>query len=246
MAFVILILPIVNSLTLTGFSLAIDDQLVYGNIAAELFLLKTIPASVGLSSAVIKHILSRILAFKSDIETRHKFAAVTYRNESRLSADCNTVIKGPDTVPIYSPSTDNGGCFIEDEGQNNCYDYGTDVLTNTFAQPGRGSGAKWTSNTCEDITASAERDGLKWAGKTLPTAAPETGHYVALLIWPDTNFHWVRLDAGGKWSHKPGGSPVRNVDDDGKEIVDPSLSNFSPWTNFCGYFVVVPSEIQIN
>jgi hypothetical protein len=38
---------------------------------------------------------------------------------------------------------------------------------------------------------------------------------VALLIWPNTNFHWIRMDAKNSsadvsyWSHKPGGTAVR-------------------------------------
>ena len=28
----------------------------------------------------------------------------------------------------------------------------------------------------------------------------------------DTNFHWIRMDQSGNWSHKPGGTPVRNTD----------------------------------
>ena len=28
----------------------------------------------------------------------------------------------------------------------------------------------------------------------------------------DTNFHWIRMDSAGNWSHKPGGTPVRNTE----------------------------------
>jgi len=41
------------------------------------------------------------------------------------NADCNQVpIKGPDTVPVYDPKTDDEGCFIEKQTLNNCYAYG--------------------------------------------------------------------------------------------------------------------------
>ena len=36
--------------------------------------------------------------------------------------------------------------------------------------------------------------GLVWAGTTLPKEQPSKGHYVAMLIWPQTNFHWIRMD----------------------------------------------------
>ena len=53
------------------------------------------------------------------------------------------------------------------------------------------------------------------------------------------------MDANMKWSHKPGGSPVRNHDNDGKEITDPGQANFSPWTEHCGYMLVKPSNATI-
>ena len=77
------------------------------------------------------------------------------------NADCNhTPIKGPDTVPQYDPSSDDQGCFVKKQSDNNCYAYGkripfelcqthpkdgiicyfrltgTDIVTNSFPQPG--------------------------------------------------------------------------------------------------------------
>ena len=58
---------------------------------------------------------------------------------------------------------------------------------------GRGSGKKWTLNTCQDMGNASIRDGLVYNGTVLPKAPPEKGHFVALLIWPETNFHWIRM-----------------------------------------------------
>lgn len=165
---------------------------------------------------------------------------------SAATAKCTSVpIVGPDTPPSYGPSTDDGGCFKKEQSKNNCYDYGNDIVTNTFAQPGRGGGEKWKQNTCGSVRHAAERDGLVWLGTDLP-AVPKSGHNVALFIWPKTNFHWIRQDTTGMWSHKPGGSPVKNVDNNNKEISDPSKSSFSPWTQFCGYMHTLPSNVTIN
>ena len=101
-----------------------------------------------------------------------------------------TPVRGPDTPPTYDPSTDDEGMFESHVYENNCYNYGNDVVTDTFAQPGRGTGHKWQQNTCENMRAAAESDGLTWAGTTLPSGQPAKGHYVALFIWPSTNFHW--------------------------------------------------------
>jgi len=36
-------------------------------------------------------------------------------------------------------------------------------------------------------------DGLVYNGTKLPKIPPEKGHFVALLIWPQMNFHWLRM-----------------------------------------------------
>jgi len=161
--------------------------------------------------------------------------------------DCDvTPIKGDDIVPKFDPENDNGGCYITKQYDNNCYNYGTDIVTNTFAQPGRGTGQKWRQNTCDDVKRAAISDGLQWVGTDYPSTKPTVGHYIALLIWPGTNFHWVRLDDNNNWSHKPGGTPVKNKDNDELDITDPSTQDFSPWSQFCGYFLVTPSKSTIN
>eukprot|EP00913_Durusdinium_trenchii_P004938 g4585.t1 len=159
-------------------------------------------------------------------------------------ANCSHEV-GPDSVPIYDPQKlgrecqlralplrarkDDAGCFVTHQSENNCYNYATDISTET------------RQKSCEEaVRVAAESDGLQWAGTTLPTAAPKRGHYVALFIWPDTNFHWIRMDRTGYWSHKPGGTP----DNKGQKIHDPSKSDFSPWTQFCGYMHVIPSAVS--
>ncbi|CAF1377537.1 unnamed protein product, partial [Didymodactylos carnosus] len=61
----------------------------------------------------------------------------------------------------------------------------------------RGSGQTWENLSCDELGSAAENDGLL-------NVANGFGHYVALLIWPDNDFHWVRKDSNGYWSHKPG------------------------------------------
>jgi len=173
--------------------------------------------------------------------------------EMNSTSSCGTAIVGPDdpALVLYDVAHDDGGCFQVRQSDNNCYNYGTDVLTNTFAQPGRGSGycapgsRPCAKNTCEDVKAAAISDGLTWVGTDLPIELPETGHYVSLHIWENSNFHWLRMDSNMKFSHKPGGSAVRNVDNNQKLITDPSTADVSPWSLFCGYMHVVPSKIGL-
>lgn len=166
--------------------------------------------------------------------------------------DCSGPVIGPDdaTQVHYDVNNDDMGCFVKEQRNNNCYNYGNDIVTNTFAQPGRGGGAcapgtrPCVPNTCDDVMNGAIKDGLTWVGTELPTELPAKGHYVSLHIWPNSNFHWIRMDANKKWSHKPGGSPVRNYDNNNEEIADPSQADFSPWTQHCGYMLTVPSEVE--
>ena len=194
------------------------------------------------------------------------------------SAD-DPIIPSTDDAPMYDPDGgDDGGCFVTMQSSNNCYNYGTDVLTNSFAQPGVGSGQAWwpkegatptvaadevtplscppwcgPANNCSALAAAAARDGLSWHGNVMPTDEPERGgHHVALFVWPESNFHWIRMDADVDaatglhlWSHKPGGSPVTNVDNNGDAITDPRAADFSPWTEFCGFMSAKPSEVTV-
>lgn len=173
--------------------------------------------------------------------------------DGEADASCKATIRGPDdaTKVHYDPTHDDEGCFVTMQSRNNCYNYGTDVLTNTFAQPGRGSGVcshhtrPCIPNNCADVARAAVNDSLVWVGTELPTTLPKRGHYVSLHIWPDSNFHWLRMDANFTWSHKPGGSPVRNVDNNGDTIVDPAKCDVSPWSTHCGYLLAVPSEVTL-
>lgn len=125
---------------------------------------------------------------------------------------------------------------------NNCYNYATNVATNSFAQPGRMTGKPLPSGyTDQDVVDGAVSDGLNYAGKTLEelnhyAKSAESGHFVALMIsTPDSSvswkgdYHWARLDdlKTNSWSQKDGGDQVTNFDFAGNLIKDPSTAN---WT----------------
>lgn len=117
---------------------------------------------------------------------------------------------------------------------NNCYAYANNNATGTFPQPGRGSGSMFSSLDCGDVGAASQRDGL------VPTDTYEqsrAGWYVALVIWPDNDYHWYRQDTVGCWSHKPGGTAARNWDNSGNPIADPQSCDRGPYTVFCTFMV---------
>lgn len=162
--------------------------------------------------------------------------------------NCNsTPIVGPDEVPAYNHKA----CMSELHYTNNCYNYALDIVGKDWLLPGFCSNdsdmCRYPYN-CEFDIACAEADGLKFIGKSLPLAKLTNGHYVALLDGGRMNgFHWIRKDKDGYWSYKNGPGNVSNVDYNGNLISDPAntvaAGALKPFTQFCGYFIVVPSEV---
>lgn len=145
-------------------------------------------------------------------------------------------------VPPYNPGKWNNDPNIRT--RNNCYNYANDKITNTFAQPGLGSGLQYSAFDCGNVGAASQRD------RQVPTGAPSTtpaqGHFIALVIWPGRDFHWYRLDSNAMWSHKPGQTPARNTDNSGRTISDPRSCDRGPYTNFCQFFHCIPSNTNIR
>lgn len=138
---------------------------------------------------------------------------------------------GGTTSPAYGPA------FWNDPARqpfNNCYAYANNQATGTFPQPGRGTGQIFTSLDCDGVRPAAERDGLV---TTDTFQASREGWYVALVIWPGQDYHWYRQDDVGCWSHKPGQTRARNVDNSGQAIADPQQCDRGPYTVFCTFMV---------
>lgn len=155
-------------------------------------------------------------------------------------------------IPIYEPSVWNDGNGIE--WNNNCYNYGCDIQTNTTAQPGRASGIilDWPDDyNCERVTAGAIADGLAAINCDEGCGCDECRHQAALLMDPGFDYHWCRKDRDGRWSHKPGGTPATNLDNSGNVITDPRTADWrtdfgADYSVFCGCFCVNKSTVTIN
>lgn len=137
-------------------------------------------------------------------------------------------------APAYDPSTWNTPAH---QPHNNCYNYANNQMTDTFAQPGRATGKPITSISCRGVQPSAESDGLRPSANFSTPLGAKKGWYVALVIWPNTDYHWYRQDDVGCWSHKPGQTAVRNVDNSGKKIKDPKTCDRGPYSVFCSYMI---------
>ena len=71
----------------------------------------------------------------------------------------------------------------------------------------------------------------------------------AMVVDPDNTYHFYRQNNNGTWDHKPGISPITNVDASGKKIYVPHFADRDytddkdnddaiNYTHFCGYYCV--------
>lgn len=145
-------------------------------------------------------------------------------------------------APLYEPA------WWNDAGQhqwnNNCYNYSTNYRTDTFAQPGQAAGQQYTTLDCPAVHAAALADDL--LDTPLKNKCPKEGHLVALVIAPGFDYHWYRKGRNGLWTHKPGGTPVTNLDNSGNIITDPRTADRGPYTVFCHFMVVMHGHIKIR
>jgi len=143
-------------------------------------------------------------------------------------------------APAYTPGTWNTPAV---QPKNNCYNYANNKITNTFAQPGRAHGKQATLMACPNVLAAAKADGLVQVSNFTAPLPKGRGWYVALVVWPNADYHWYRQDKVGCWSHKPGQTAARNTDNSGKAIADPKTCNRGPYIHFCTYMVRRPGTV---
>lgn len=133
---------------------------------------------------------------------------------------------GTCVAPVWEGSKWNSGAIQPDD---NCYNYGNNMPTYTFAQPGKATGQMASSMSVAQVRAAAQRDGLQYIGDNFPGngyTCPNSGTLVFMTVAPGVDYHWYRLDkADGKWTHKPGGSPATDVDASNNTISNPLTAN---------------------
>lgn len=172
-------------------------------------------------------------------------AAATGQADEAEAAAAQAAVTCMVEYAAYNPAFWNSNAFIRQN--NNCYNYASNKRTDTFAQPGRGGGQIYTAITCPAVSLGALRDGLHRRFVCFPdTEKPR--YLVALVVAPGpgfVDFHWYRKNKEGFWSHKPGGTAVRNVDNSNQVITNPETCNRGPYTQFCGYFYTCRSQ-RIN
>lgn len=165
--------------------------------------------------------------------------------------------------PPYDPNQWNKHKGVKEAHNCFAYAYGfmdmpqTPKCTNescpiSFPQPGRASGyPKWSKikgKRCPDIIARALGDVPGSKRTSFTQRCPKGMRKVAFIADPKEDYHVLRedktTDNTGKWSHKPGGTDVTNVDASKRPIVNPTLADFNypdsglNYKNFCGYLCI--------
>jgi hypothetical protein len=145
--------------------------------------------------------------------------------------------------PPYTPAPWNDHDGVQ--YNNNCYNYATNKMTGTFAQPGKAStGTGVMVMACKNVLAAAISDGLiPWVANV---QCPADKYKVALVVDPGVDFHWYRQDNNGNWSHKPGATEATNLDNSGNAITDPRTADRDGYVNFCGFMCVRADPAVVN
>jgi hypothetical protein len=155
--------------------------------------------------------------------------------------------------PSYNPGLWNTPAH---QSINNCYNYSTDIMTDTFAQPGQAHGV-FPPTTCAGTGSGAVADGLV---ESKEKRCVNCSHLVALVIAPGSpgcsqmDYHWYRLDDNGRWSNKSGGAPATDQDASGNPITNPETANRKfvgpdyclDYSIFCTYYCVDKSVVVIQ
>jgi hypothetical protein len=160
----------------------------------------------------------------------------------------------------YEPQKWNDGGTIQKT--TNCYAYAMNLQRNPingkmfprrgeggFAlQPGDLAGINTNPHlmtTNGDYVSKLATKDAESSGRTFKSIGknekPAEGNWkVALVLAPGRDYHWYRQNEDGTWSHKPGETPVTNLDASNNIITDPEKANRGVYTQFVGYYEVGP------
>lgn len=137
----------------------------------------------------------------------------------------------------------------------NCYDYAfgnTNPKQHSKSQPGQYSGArdavKGRNYTCDNVLEKVRRDHPETVRDAEFEDQCERDEYkIALMVAPKNpidsgDYHFMRQNPDGLWSHKSGKDPVTMTDGLGYLISAPHEANrhfgIYNYSNMCGYYCV--------
>lgn len=134
---------------------------------------------------------------------------------------------------------------------HNCYDYAINHLNPNQpkkSQPGRlVLGNELNGNevkSCEFIENRLKLDHPELIETTLTSDCPDDFYKIGLMVDPADDYHFIRQDNNGYWSHKPGNGLVTNRDFSGNVLLDPENADFNNrdaglnYVDYCGYYCI--------
>lgn len=119
-----------------------------------------------------------------------------------------------------------------------------------FHQPGYASGYGYFPEKhdkgCNDMVSRLWGDNPDVIPIEFEKRCPGNTSKIALIVDPKRDYHFLRQDTDGMWSHKPGAMDVTTLDASGRPILRPDRALFiynnhkDPlrYTKFCGYHCV--------
>lgn len=176
-----------------------------------------------------------------------------------------TTIGGLESSPTASPSCENGPTtpaskpWAANMTLNNCYNYANDVLnTDDLASPampghlaGRGPGDRPTFKQL--VHGEVVSDDLVALGESVPAVCPSSGHHVIVVMMRDAHrhtsqldYHCVRLDKNGHWSHFDASGMPRMTDDAGRQIDNITTAVFDGSPELIGVYMALADNPKIK
>jgi hypothetical protein len=147
-------------------------------------------------------------------------------------------IVDPGSHPVFEPQRWNDNSVVQ--WSTNCYAYACNDPLNHQAlnkpQPGQLAGAALRDAEESVVRYAVMQDDLvrdsqqlqrlipvvRLRGEAVPDVVNVPGYYlIALVTAPHADYHWLRQDRNGMWSHKPGWTAATNRDSAGRVIADP-------------------------
>lgn len=164
--------------------------------------------------------------------------------------------------PPYKPELWNENRYVQ--MVHNCFAYSLNILSESLAatckkenvcnthQPGEKS--KWLpmkEKTCPNLIARILGDD-SYKPVEFHERCPEGTSMVAFIIDEVRDYHVLRLDTTGYFSHKGGQGPATDKDARGHKIADVRRANFNysdkpdklNYKDFCGYFCISRSVVH--
>jgi hypothetical protein len=189
------------------------------------------------------------MQFKQYIDKRKLYIENYFKNIDIIRDDI--FIPRPVCPCAPAPDLAAWNADVNINNSNNCYNYGTNYRSDTFAQPGEATGQKYTTFSACDVAApaisvkkGAISDGLV-DKPNQDNKCISPGHLVGLVLYSG-DYHWYRKGPNGRWSHKPGPGDATLLDSSGNVITDPRTSDNSPYNTFCTFMQVIHGRFIIT